>query len=117
MNESPDLQPDSELWLKNVLPILHSCAREHGQDLFLLTIRIAQANEDIQTMTQLIRARDAQERLNRLAQQLNGLAQIALHKSGLTIQDYHKCKRDIDLALTLAGDQSGISPGGIILKH
>lgn len=103
------------VWIESLPLNLQPVVRRYGRNLFEFTVNAAQATEDLTAMAQLIRSRDAQIRINRLAQTLNNIAAVCLIEAGWTRELHQECKRELDEAIVgLVVPQEG---SRIILPH
>lgn len=105
----------SRVWIESLPSNLQPVAKRYGRNLFEFTVNAAQATEDLTAMAQLIRSRDGQIRINRLAQTLNNIAAVCLVEAGWTRELHQECKRELDEAIVgLVVPQEG---SRIILPH
>ena len=95
----PLRSPEEQKWLESLPLGLQAVVEKHGADLFHFTLNRAALDQDLNVMSQLIRAKDAQERLMRVVRAVNMMIVLAQKGNRWTGEQHEECRKDIDAAI------------------
>lgn len=116
---------EERAWLKTVPEALQNVAKSRGKMLFCITMQSGTAQTAVNVLAN-IRGRESRRyvvpHLQRLVYVLDDMTKSLLAAHGFTVQDMIECRKELEIAFSLANGgkqtQPGerVSKGGIILN-
>ena len=122
INEAAEVvfSEEDEKWLAGIPPALQGIARRHGRELFQLTMQAGAFSHGGGLILRHAAGNAAVKKaVGILSSCYNELFLKALASSGLSVEQFLACRKDIERLVELAGEAAPDirkSPGGIILN-
>lgn len=99
--------PAEQRWYDSIPASLKRVVDTHGIKLFHFTLNRAALEQDLNLQLQQVHSRDSQERTIRLLRATNVLLGLCFELGGWSQEQHSACKRDLDIAVNLAGEGGG----------
>lgn len=110
---------EERAWLATVPEALKNVAKNRGKFLFCLTLQVGIGQTAVNILAS-IRGRENRRfvlpHLQRLVPVLDDLTKVALASKGLTVQDMLDCRRELEVAHSLANGGKQVQPGERVSK-